>query len=200
LLEPYFNSHLTEAGCDEAGRGCLAGPVVAAAVILPRDFKNDSLNDSKQISEKLRYRLRAIILSECIDYGVAFIDNQRIDECNILNASIEAMHGALSRLKLLPEHIIVDGNRFKPYHNIPYTCIIKGDSKYMSIAAASILAKTFRDDYMQELHLQYPIYDWGRNKGYPVIKHREAIEIHGVTPYHRKTFRLVDGQSKLNFE
>jgi ribonuclease HII len=200
MLKPYFYKNLIEAGCDEAGRGCLAGPVVAAAVIFPNDFKNNYLNDSKQLSEKQRYVLRDIILRECIDHGVAFVDNDLIDKINILNASIYAMHEALIRLKIEPEHIIVDGNRFKPYKNIPHTCIIQGDSKYMSIAAASILAKTYRDDYMKELHTNYPVYDWTKNKGYPVEKHRDAIRIHGITPYHRKTFRISITQTKLNFE
>jgi len=200
LLSPYLHKNLIEAGCDEAGRGSLAGPVVAAAVILPINFFHPLINDSKQLSEKQRYLLREIILKECIDYAVAFIDNVQIDKVNILNASIQAMHDALNNLKQDPQHIIIDGNRFKPFKSIPYTCIIKGDSKFMSIAAASILAKTFRDDYMNRIHEEFPYYGWEQNKGYPVKKHREAIKNCGVTSYHRLTFKLNEDQTKLNFE
>ncbi len=200
MLSPYLNKNLIEAGCDEAGRGCLAGPVVAAAVIIPIDFFHPLINDSKQLSEKQRYLLREIILKECIGYAVAFVDNDQIDKVNILNASIQAMHDALSKLKQNPQHIIIDGNRFKPFKSIPYTCIIKGDSKFMSIAAASILAKTYRDDYMNRIHEEFPCYGWEQNKGYPVKMHREAIKNFGVTAYHRLTFKLTDDQTKLNFE
>ena len=200
MLSPYLHKNLIEAGCDEAGRGSLAGPVVAAAVILPINFFHPLINDSKQLSEKQRYLLREIILKECIDYAVAFIDNVQIDKVNILNASIQAMHDALNNLKQDPQHIIIDGNRFKPFKSIPYTCIIKGDSKFMSIAAASILAKTFRDDYMNRIHEEFPYYGWEQNKGYPVKKHREAIKNCGVTSYHRLTFKLNEDQTKLNFE
>lgn len=200
MLSPYLNKNLIEAGCDEAGRGCLAGPVVAAAVILPIDFFHPQINDSKQLSEKQRYLLREIILNECIDYAVAFVDNKQIDKVNILNASIQAMHDALHKMKVVPQHIIIDGNRFKPFKSIPFSCIIKGDSKFMSIAAASILAKTYRDDYMNRIHKEFPEYGWNQNKGYPVKKHREAIKNYGVTSYHRLTFTLTEDQTKLNFE
>ncbi len=200
MLKSFLNSNTCEAGCDEAGRGCLAGPVVAAAVILPEDYYHKELNDSKQLSEKQRYRLRDIILNECLDHAVAFVDHQIIDKINILNASIKAMHDALDKLGILPQHILVDGNRFKCYRQIPYTCIIKGDSKYMSIAAASILAKTFRDDFMLKLHESYPQYGWDKNKGYPVERHREAIIKHGLSPFHRLSFKQSEIQTKLNFE
>lgn len=180
-----------EAGCDEAGRGCLAGPVFAAAVILPDDFSNELLNDSKQLSEQQRARLRPIIEREAIAWAVAQVDNREIDNINILNASILAMHRALDALQVRPEHIIVDGNRFKPYGETPYLCIVKGDGKYMSIAAASILAKTHRDEYMDNLHKQYPAYNWQKNKGYPTRDHRNAIATYGPTPYHRMSFRLT---------
>ncbi len=195
MLTPYYKKNLIEAGCDEAGRGCLAGPVVAAAVILPFDYSNNLLNDSKKLTEKQRYSLRDIILKDSLDYAVAFVDNIIIDEMNILNASIQAMHDALNKLTVKPEYIIVDGNKFKPYQNIPHTCIVKGDSKYMSIASASILAKTFRDDFMIELHHQYPLYQWIQNKGYPVKNHREAIRNFGISPFHRITFNLLDSKS-----
>jgi ribonuclease HII len=195
VLTPYYKKNLIEAGCDEAGRGCLAGPVVAAAVILPFDYSNKLLNDSKKLTEKQRYSLRDIILKDSLDYAVAFVDNIIIDEMNILNASIQAMHDALKKLTVKPEYIIVDGNKFKPYQNIPHTCIVKGDSKYMSIASASILAKTFRDDFMIELHHQYPLYQWIQNKGYPVKNHREAIRNFGISPFHRITFNLLDSKS-----
>ncbi len=195
MLTPYYKKNLIEAGCDEAGRGCLAGPVVAAAVILPFDYSNNLLNDSKKLTEKQRYSLRDIILKDSLDYAVAFVDNIIIDEMNILNASIQAMHDALNKLTVKPEYIIVDGNKFKPYQNIPHTCIVKGDSKYMSIASASILAKTFRDDFMIELHHKYPLYQWIQNKGYPVKNHREAIRNFGISPFHRITFNLLDSKS-----
>lgn len=181
---------LIEAGCDEAGRGCLAGSVFAAAVILPEDYRNADLNDSKQLSAAKRYELRGVIERDALAWAVGEVTADEIDRINILNASILAMHRALDKLELRPEAIIVDGNRFKPYRFIPYTTIIKGDGKYLSIAAASILAKTYRDDYMDKLAEEYPQYDWLSNKGYPTRKHREAIAQYGITPYHRKTFKL----------
>lgn len=199
MLEHNFKKSVLEAGCDEAGRGCLAGPVVAAAVILPEDFDNELINDSKQLSEKKRNELRKVIEKEAISWAVAFVDNQEIDQINILNASHLAMHRALDMLEKEPAHLIIDGNRFKKYKNIPHECMIKGDGRFLSIAAASILAKTHRDEYMLSLHNQFPVYDWGKNKGYPTKKHREAIAEHGVTPYHRKTFRLLDEQVKINW-
>lgn len=189
-----------EAGCDEAGRGCLAGPVFAAAVILPDDFKNELLNDSKQLNEKNRYALRTIIEQQAISYAVAMLDNEDIDKINILNASIKAMHLALAALKVKPKHIVVDGNRFKNYGNIAHTTVVKGDGKYANIAAASVLAKTYRDDYMQKIHNEFPAYDWKTNKGYPTVKHRKAIAEKGTSPYHRLTFRLLPQQMELPFE
>jgi ribonuclease HII len=187
-----------EAGCDEAGRGCLAGPVFAAAVILPDDFHCDGLNDSKQLSETERDRLRTIIEENALCYAVETCSPEEIDEINILWASVKAMHRALARLSVLPEHILVDGNRFRPFGSIPHTCVIKGDAKYRSIAAASILAKTYRDEYMRQLHEKYPSYDWRRNKGYPTKAHREAIRQYGATVHHRKSFRLIEAQLTLN--
>ncbi|MFY8029282.1 MAG: ribonuclease HII [Bacteroidia bacterium] len=189
-----------EAGCDEAGRGCLAGPVFAAAVILPDDFKNELLNDSKQLNEKNRYALRTIIEQQAISYAVAMLDNEEIDKINILNASIKAMHLALAALKVKPKHIVVDGNRFKNYGNIAHTTVVKGDGKYANIAAASVLAKTYRDDFMQKIHNEFPAYDWKTNKGYPTVKHRKAIAEKGTSPYHRLTFRLLPQQMELPFE
>ncbi|MBR7065219.1 MAG: ribonuclease HII [Prevotella sp.] len=201
MLKSHYHEGLTEAGCDEAGRGCLAGSVFAAAVILPPDYHNERLNDSKQLTEKRRYQLREEILRDALAWGVGIVTPEEIDHINILNASILAMHRALDQLTLRPEAIIIDGNRFKPYGNLPYATIVKGDGKYLSIAAASILAKTFRDDYMNDLAQEYPLYDWLSNKGYPTRKHREAIRLHGVTPYHRKSFNLLgDGQLMLEFE
>lgn len=194
----YINKH--EAGCDEAGRGCLAGPVFAAAVILPDDFKNELLNDSKQLNEKNRYQLRGIIEQQALDYAVAMVDNYEIDKINILNASIKAMHLALSKLKIKPQHVVIDGNRFKKYQNIDHTTVVKGDGKFANIAAASILAKTYRDDYMQQIHEEFPAYDWKTNKGYPTIKHRKVIAEKGATPYHRLTFRLLAKQLELPFD
>lgn len=191
MLKSSLNKGLIEAGCDEAGRGCLAGSVYAAAVILPEDYRNDDLNDSKQLTPHRRYELRKIIERDAVAWAVGVVTPEEIDEINILNASILAMHRALDQLKVRPEAIIVDGNRFKPYHFIPYTTVVKGDGKFMSIAAASILAKTYRDDYMDRLAEEYPQYDWKSNKGYPTKKHRQAIAEHGITPYHRKTFRLL---------
>lgn len=186
-----MNKGLIEAGCDEAGRGCLAGSVYAAAVVLPEDYVNDALNDSKQLSPKRRYELRAEIERDAVAWAVGVVTPEEIDEINILNASILAMHRALDQLAVRPEAIIVDGNRFKPYRFIPYTTVVKGDGKYLSIAAASILAKTYRDDYMDRIALEHPQYDWNVNKGYPTRKHREAIAEYGITPYHRKTFKLL---------
>ena len=194
MLKSHFYKGLIEAGCDEAGRGCLAGSVYAAAVILPEDYVNESLNDSKQLTTKRRYELRGEIERDALAWAVGIVTPAEIDEINILNASILAMHRALDGLKLRPEAIIVDGNRFKPYNFIPYTTVVKGDGKYLSIAAASILAKTYRDDYMDRLALEYPQYDWIANKGSPPRKHRQAIAEYGITEYHRKTFRLLPGK------
>lgn len=201
MLKNYYYEGKTEAGCDEAGRGCLAGSVYAAAVILPPDYHNELLNDSKQLTEKRRYALREVIQRDAVAWAVGIVTPEEIDRINILNASILAMHRALDQLKVRPEAIIVDGNRFKPYHDLPHSTIVKGDGKYLSIAAASILAKTYRDDYMNQLAVKYPQYDWKGNKGYPTKKHREAIRLHGVTPYHRRTFNLLgDTQLSLEFE
>ena len=191
MLKSHMNPGLIEAGCDEAGRGCLAGSVFAAAVILPEDYVNDGLNDSKQLSAKRRYELRREIESDALAWAVGVVTPEEIDEINILNASILAMHRALDRLAVRPEAIIVDGNRFKPYRFIPYSTVVKGDGKYLSIAAASILAKTYRDDYMDRLAEEFPQYGWTENKGYPTRVHREAIKKYGPTPYHRKSFRLL---------
>ena len=188
-----------EAGCDEAGRGCLAGPVFAAAVILPDNFSDELLNDSKQLSEKQRAGLRPVIEREALAWAVASVDNHEIDKINILNASILAMHRALDQLKVRPGHIIVDGNRFKKYRDIPHLCIVKGDGKYMSIAAASVLAKTHRDEYMENLHALFPVYNWKKNKGYPTQEHRKGIEQAGVTEFHRTSFTLLDSQLKIQF-
>lgn len=191
MLKSHYYSGLVEAGCDEAGRGCLAGSVFAAAVILPEDYVNDALNDSKQLSAGQRYALRAEIERDALAWAVGVVTPEEIDEINILNASILAMHRALDQLQVRPEAIIVDGNRFKPYRFIPYTTVVKGDGKYLSIAAASILAKTYRDDYMDRLAEEFPQYGWDGNKGYPTKAHREAIARYGVTPYHRKSFKLL---------
>ena len=200
MLASHYYEGKIEAGCDEAGRGCLAGSVYAAAVILPPDYQNELLNDSKQLTEKRRYELREIIERDAVAWAVGIVTPEEIDKINILNASILAMHRALDQLKVRPEVIIVDGNRFKPYQKLPYTTIVKGDGKYLSIAAASILAKTYRDDYMNELAKEYPQYDWLSNKGYPTKKHREAIKQYGITPYHRKSYNLLgDGQLSLDF-
>lgn len=195
-LLPYVQD-CTEAGTDEAGRGCLAGPVTAAAVILPEGFTHPMLNDSKQLSKAKRELLRPIIEKEAVAFAVAHIFPEKIDEINILNASILAMHHALEQLTTAPTFIAVDGNRFKPFANIPHQCIIKGDGKYLNIAAASVLAKTYRDDYMEDIHLQFPHYAWDRNMGYPTQAHRDAIRSHGPSPYHRKSFRLLPEQLKL---
>jgi len=199
MLKHYLKQGIIEAGCDEAGRGCLAGPVFAAAVILPPDFYHEKLNDSKQVSEKMRYKLRNFIIENATAYAIASFTPEQIDTVNILNASILSMHKALDNLSEQPQHIIVDGNRFKPYGKIPFTTVIKGDGKYLSIAAASILAKTYRDDYMMKIHKEFPQYAWNRNKGYPTKEHRQAIEKFGITPYHRKSFRLIDTQLKLEW-
>jgi len=187
-----------EAGCDEAGRGCLAGPVFAAAVILPENFTSETLNDSKQLTVKQRYALRKVILAEALSWAVGICDQTEIDQINILNASILAMHRALDQLSPRPRHILVDGNRFKTYQQIPHTCFVKGDGRFMSIAAASILAKTYRDDYMLKIHADFPAYGWDTNKGYPTERHRQAIELLGITQHHRKSFRLTDAQLKLS--
>lgn len=186
-----------EAGCDEAGRGCLAGAVYAAAVILPPDFHNDELNDSKQLSERRRYALRPIIEAEAVAWAVGVVMPEEIDRINILKASFLAMHRAIEQLKVRPEHLLIDGNRFTPYPGIGHTTVVKGDGKYLSIAAASVLAKTYRDDYMNRLATEYPEYAWDVNKGYPTKAHREAIRQYGITPYHRKTFRLLPQQLEL---
>ncbi|MBO4827778.1 MAG: ribonuclease HII [Prevotella sp.] len=191
MLKNHFFEGKTEAGCDEAGRGCLAGSVYAAAVILPPDYQNDELNDSKQLTDRKRHELRAIIERDALAWAVGVVTPAEIDKINILNASFLAMHRALDQLRLRPEAIIVDGNRFRPYNGIPHTCIVKGDGKYLSIAAASILAKTYRDDYMDRLAEEYPQYDWQHNKGYPTQKHRDAIRQYGPTPYHRMSFTLL---------
>ncbi len=197
MLKPYLQSDLAEAGCDEAGRGCLAGPVVAAAVILPPGFSNELLNDSKQLSERQRNNLRHIIEQEATAWAVAFVTPEEIDKINILQASILAMHNAISRLSPKPDFLLIDGNRFNPYPGIPHKCIVKGDATYMSIAAASILAKTHRDEYMSAIAKEYPQYGWERNKGYPTRDHRAAIAAHGTTPHHRLSFRLIDPQLSL---
>lgn len=200
MLLQKFSDLGFEAGTDEAGRGCLAGPVTAAAVILRDDFQNELLNDSKQLSEKSRDALRPIIEQHALCYSVTHIDHTTIDEINILNASIKAMQKCITKLKVTPNYIIVDGNRFKPVRNIPHTCVVKGDAKFLSIAAASILAKTYRDDYMNKIHKQYPMYNWKCNKGYPTAEHREAIRKYGVTKYHRMSFKLLPEQYELEFD
>lgn len=200
MLSPLYNTqHLIEAGCDEAGRGCLAGSVYAAAVILPPNYENEQLNDSKQLSAKKRYALRETIERDALAWALGIVTPEEIDHINILNASILAMHRALDGLKLRPEFVIVDGNRFKPYGNLPHQTIVKGDGKYLSIAAASILAKTYRDDYMHALHNEFPHYGWDRNAGYPTKQHRQGIAKHGLTPYHRRTFAGL-GERELPFE
>lgn len=200
LSSHYYNDYALEAGCDEAGRGCLAGSVFAAAVIFPADYHNADLNDSKQLSARRRYALREVIERDATAWAVGIVTPEEIDHINILNASILAMHRALDKLAVRPQAVIVDGNRFKPYGTLPYTTIIKGDGKYLSIAAASILAKTFRDDYMDELDKKYPQYDWKSNKGYPTRKHREAISRYGTTPYHRMSFNLLGNTGELNLD
>ena len=206
MLQSYFNPNLIEAGCDEAGRGCLAGSVFAAAVIFPKDYTNELLNDSKQLTARRRYLLREQIEREALAWAVAEVNAEEIDQMNILRASITAMHRAIDQLQIRPEALIIDGNRFYQYTDptsgltIPHTTIVKGDGKYLSIAAASILAKTYRDDYMMRLHEECPYYGWDHNAGYPTPEHREGIRIHGLSPYHRKTFNLLgDSQLSLNF-
>lgn len=194
MLKNYYEQGRVEAGCDEAGRGCLAGSVYAAAVILPLDYLNERLNDSKKLTARQRYTLRQDIERDAVAWAVGVVTPQEIDQINILNASILAMHRALDQLQVRPEAIIVDGNRFKPYRDLPHTTIVKGDGKYLSIAAASILAKTYRDDEMVRLAQEYPDYDWQHNMGYPTRKHREAIRQHGITPYHRRTFNLLGSE------
>ncbi|PDP81437.1 ribonuclease HII [Prevotella intermedia] len=201
MLKNAYYINKVEAGCDEAGRGCLAGSVFAAAVILPPDYENELLNDSKQLSEKKRYLLRSMIEKDALAWAVGVVTAAEIDKINILNASILAMHRALDALSVRPEAIIVDGNRFKPYHDVPHTTIVKGDGKYLSIAAASILAKTYRDDYMKAIAEEFPQYDWQSNKGYPTKKHRAAIKEYGISPYHRKSFTLLPPEElSIDFE
>ena len=200
MLQPHFYTDLIEARCDEAGRGCLAGSVYAAAVILPADYDNPDLNDSKKLTEKKRYALREQIQHEAVAWAIGVVTPDEIDKINILNASFLAMHRALDQLAVRPQAIIVDGNRFKPYRDLPYTTIIKGDGRYQSIAAASILAKTYRDDYMAKLAEEYPQYDWKSNKGYPTKKHREAIHEYGITPFHRRSYNLLGGELTLDFK
>lgn len=200
MLSPYLHKDVIEAGCDEAGRGCLAGPVYAAAVILPPDFTNELLNDSKQLTEKQRYALREVVEREALAWAVGVVSADEIDKINILRASILAMHRAVDQLKVRPQHLLIDGNRFNPYPGIPHTTVVKGDGKYMSIAAASILAKTYRDDFMLKIHEEYPQYHWNQNKGYPAPIHREAIRQYGTTPYHRMSFNLLGSpQLELDF-
>lgn len=200
MLKKYFDKKLIEAGCDEAGRGCLAGPVHAAAVILPKNFKNKLLDDSKKLTDKQRKELRPIIEAEAIEWAVGIVSVDEIDEINILNASFLAMHRALDQLKTIPQSLLIDGNRFKKYKEIPHNCIIQGDGKYLSIAAASILAKTYRDDLMDELHEQFPQYDWLHNRAYATASHRKAIEKYGITDHHRKSFKQLPDQLKLEFK
>ena len=200
MLSPFLNPELIEAGCDEAGRGCLAGSVYAAAVILPKDYHNARLNDSKQLTARQREILRSEIEHDAIAWAVGVVTAQEIDQINILNASILAMHRAIDQLSVRPQALIIDGNRFRQYHDIPHTTIVKGDAKYMSIAAASILAKTHRDEYMRTLHAQYPYYGWDHNAGYPTPEHRQGIAQHGLTPFHRMSFNLMgDGQLSFDF-
>lgn len=195
-----MHEDLVEAGCDEAGRGCLAGAVFAAAVILPPGFRNEMLDDSKKLTERQRYELRGVVEENALAWAVGVVEPAEIDKINILNASFEAMHRAVARLKIRPQHLLIDGNRFNPYPGIPHTAVVKGDGKYLSIAAASILAKTYRDDYMSRLAEEFPVYDWKKNKGYPTKKHREAIREYGTTPYHRLSFNLLgDGQLSFDF-
>lgn len=197
MLAGRYQFEFIEAGCDEAGRGCLAGPVFAAAVILPDGFDHPLLNDSKQLTEEIRYQLRDEIEQTAVAFAVASVDNNEIDEINILNASFLAMHRAIEKLSVIPQFLIIDGNRFNKYKKIPHQCIVEGDAKYFSIAAASILAKTYRDDFMKQIALEHPDYDWHSNKGYPTVKHRDAVLKMGFTPYHRRTFRVTDPQLSI---
>jgi len=199
VLINCYNLELIEAGCDEAGRGCLAGPVSAAAVILPKDFYLEGLNDSKKLTHQQRDELRPIIEREALAWAVAFVDHEEIDQINILNASFLAMHRAIEKLMVIPQHLVIDGNRFKNYPDIPHYCVIKGDGKYLNIAAASILAKTHRDEYMASLHEDFPHYNWKQNKGYPTIQHRNVVMEIGLSPFHRKTFNVSDPQLRLSF-
>jgi len=199
-MKLFYLENTIEAGCDEAGRGCLAGPVFAAAVILPQNFENKIINDSKQLSEKKRNELRVVIENEALAWSVAIIDNEEIDKINILNASIKAMHNAVSNLIIKPEHLIIDGNRFHKYKSIPHKCIVKGDAKYLSIAAASILAKTHRDEYMLKIDREFTEYNWKKNKAYPTKEHRQAIKKYGITKYHRRSYKLLDNQLTFNFK
>ena len=197
-LQLFLQEGRIEAGCDEAGRGCLAGPVFAAAVILPPSFENDLLNDSKKLTEKQRYALRPLIEHEALAFAVGIVDNHEIDRINILNASFLAMHRAIDQLSQKPEYLLIDGNRFKAYPQIQHTCIVKGDGKFLSIAAASILAKTYRDDYMELIHQEFPMFDWKQNKGYPTLFHRKMVQQFGITSYHRKSFANLGDQLRLN--
>lgn len=199
MLLPFLHQHEREAGCDEAGRGCIAGPVCAAAVILPTDFYHPLLNDSKKLTEMQRELLRPVIEQEAIAFGVAFVSHREIDRINILQASFKAMHLALDQLGIRPGFLLIDGNRFTPYRKVPHACIIKGDARYASIAAASILAKTYRDEYMLKLHRKYPVYQWKQNKGYPTMLHREAVAANGLSPYHRRSFACLPAQTELSF-
>ena len=200
MLLPYLHEDLVEAGCDEAGRGCLAGAVFAAAVILPPGFRNEQLNDSKKLTERQRYALQ-VVEENALAWAVGIVEPAEIDRINILNASFTAMHRAVDKLTIRPQYLLIDGNRFNPYPGIPHTVVVKGDGKYLSIAAASILAKTYRDDYMSRLDEEYPMYDWKKNKGYPTRKHREAVRRYGTTPYHRMSFNLLgDGQLSFDFK
>lgn len=196
-LQLFLQEGRLEAGCDEAGRGCLAGPVFAAAVILPEDFNNEFLNDSKKLTEKQRYELRPVIEREALAFAVGIVDNHEIDRINILNASFLAMHRAIDQLSLKPEFLLIDGNRFKAYPQIQHACIVKGDGKYLSIAAASILAKTYRDDYMEKIDVEFPVFNWKQNKGYPTLHHRKMVQQFGITTYHRKTFSNQGNQLRL---
>jgi len=199
LLKSFYQREFIEAGCDEAGRGCLAGPVFAAAVILPLNFRNKVLNDSKQLTEKERYDLRPLIEKKAIAWAVASVSHEEIDEINILNASFLAMHRAVEQLSHVPQMLLIDGNRFNRYKNVPHVCVIEGDGIYASIAAASVLAKTYRDDFMKQMHEQYPLYSWNTNKGFATEAHRTAIQEHGITPLHRKSFHLVADQLEIDF-
>ncbi|MGB1168802.1 MAG: ribonuclease HII [Flavobacteriaceae bacterium] len=198
MLKNNFSGYQFEVGTDEAGRGCLSGPVVAAAVILPLDYHNKLLNDSKQLSEAKRKKLRPIIEKDALAFGVSFINEKEVDQLNVLQASITGMHRAISMMSITPEYIIVDGNKFKPYKDVPFETIVKGDAKYLSIAAASVLAKTYRDDFMEKIHEEFPFYNWKNNKGYPTKEHRKAIQEYGITKYHRKTFKLLPSQLKFD--
>lgn len=198
MLKNNFSGYQFEAGTDEAGRGCLSGPVVAAAVILPLDYHNKLLNDSKQLSEAKRKKLRPIIEKDALAFGVSFINEKEVDQLNVLQASITGMQRAISMMSIPPEYIIVDGNKFKPYKDVPFETIVKGDAKYLSIAAASVLAKTYRDDFMEKIHKEFPFYNWKNNKGYPTKEHRKAIQEYGITKYHRKTFKLLPSQLKFD--